>query len=87
MQIEKMHKTKFIQLCKNNNKKLSECMDYVVKKDGVIWHIDVSKISPQVVETTPALVVENTEETVTTTTETPYSPYTYSFYNRKYTKE
>lgn len=81
MQIEKMHKTTFIKLCKDHGKKLSECMNYVTKKDGVTWHIDVSKFETIETETTPS-VIDKIEETTTT-----ISPYTYSFYNRKYTKE
>lgn len=86
MQIQILHKIEFKKLCQKYGKKLSECMPYVIKQEGVMWHVDISKFNqePKEVTTEPPAIVEEVE---VTTTKTPQNSFTYSFYNRKYTKE
>lgn len=83
MIIDKMHKVEFKKLCQQHGKKINECMDCVVTKDGVIWSIDVEhKAYPAFIEITTESPIDQV-----TTTQSPSTDFTYSFYNRKYSKE
>lgn len=88
MQIKKMHKTEFKKLCTEYGKKLNDCMDCVIKIEGVFWSVDSNHKSypgfVEIVKTTPPVedVIDDP-----TTTEVPNTSFTYSFYNRKYNKE
>jgi hypothetical protein len=88
MQIKKMHKIEFKKLCKEHGKKLNDCMGCVAKIEGVLWSVDTNhKSYPGFVEITtiPPAIEDVIDDT--TTTEGPNTSFTYSFYNRKYTKE